>query len=847
MKIEVKFLNSVRLIKLLIAASRWLSKYADVLNDLNVYPVPDGDTGTNMSMTLQAVENELVKLNHEPNMNELVEIVSEAVLLGARGNSGTILSQILQGFLEGIRDKEEVTVEDAAKAFAMAKDRAYQAVLNPVEGTMLTVIRRVAEEAAKYDGPKDDFILFLIFVKNVAGAAVEETPNLLPKLKEAGVVDAGGMGIFYMLEGFEKSITDPEMLKDLERIVQSQAHRRERMDTTAAAHIYEEIKFKYCTEFVIEAGSFDLDGYRKELIDMGDSMVCAQTARKTKTHIHTNNPGKVLEIAMTYGSLSNIKIDNMEIQHKNTLLTPTDVEHDCDCSHDDEQKYMFNPDNVGDVAYFAIADNLEIGNLFLNNGAAAVLIGGQTQNPSVADIENGINQIKSNRVIILPNNKNIIGSAKLAAGRSDKEVFVLETATMLEGNYILKNRMEPLEIVVKDKNRNYSIEVTQAVRDTKVDELEIKVGDYIALVNGKITDKNLELKGLIADLYSKYLTEDSVSVLAVIGKGSNEEANMTLKKVKAKVKYKEIIAGQDNYPYYIYIENRDPSLPEIAILTDSTSDLTPEMIGNLDISIVPLKIKLEGDEYYRDGIDMTKEEFWERLMNGDVIPKTSQPSPAEFKDIYERLFDRGYKKIVTVLISSKLSGTQQAARVAKGMMKDRDPDITIVDSKSVTFGLGYQVLEAARMAKKNETLESVLKYLESFNERSGIYFVVNDLKFLVKGGRIGKAAGVIGGFLNLKPILKLEDGEVTVAGKAFGERGAFKYLNKLVRNEAAKGSIVVNTGWGGTEAEHENAEKLYQDSKLINDVTMGNRYRIGGVIGSHTGPVYGIGIVHKVI
>lgn len=845
MKLEIKVLNSVRLIKLLIAASRWLSKYSDVLNDLNVYPVPDGDTGTNMSMTLQAVENELIRLNHEPKMDELVEIVSEAVLLGARGNSGTILSQILQGFLQGISGKEEVTVEDVAKAFMMAKERAYQAVINPVEGTMLTVIRRVAEEAAKYTGPKDDFVLFLIHVKNVAGEAVEETPNLLPKLKEAGVVDAGGKGIYYMLEGFEKSITDPEMLKDLERIVQSQAHRRERLDTTVAAHIYEEIKFKYCTEFVIESGSFNIEEYKLQLLEMGDSMVCAQTAKKTKTHIHTNNPGKVLEIAMAYGNLNYIKIDNMEIQHKNNLLIPADVEHDCDCSDDDEQKYMFNPDNEGDMAYFAIADNLEIGNLFLNNGASAVLIGGQTQNPSVADIENGINQIKVNRVIILPNNKNIIGAAKLAADRSDKEVFVLETSTMLEGNYVLKNRNESLEKVIKDKNRNYSVEITQAVRDTKIDALEVKVGDYIALVNGKITNKNVELKGLINDIYAEYFTDDSINVLAVIGKGSNEEANLALKKVKERAKFKEIVAGQENYPYYIYIENRDPALPEIAILTDSTSDLTPELIGDLDISIIPLKIKLEGDEYYRDGIDITKDEFWERIVKGDVIPKTSQPSPAEFREMYEKLLDKGYKKIVTVLISSKLSGTQQAARVAKGMMKERENDITIVDSKSVTFGLGYQVLEAAKMAKKHESVEKILKYLESFNEKSSIVFVVNDLTFLVKGGRIGKAAGVIGGFLNLKPILKLEDGEVTVAGKAFGEKGAFKFLNKLLRTEASKGEIVLNTGWGGTEAEHKNADTLYEDSKIITNVTMGNRYRIGATIGAHTGPVYGIGIVHR--
>ncbi len=302
MEIKIQVLNAMRLTKLLIAASRWLSRHADVLNDLNVYPVPDGDTGTNMSMTLQAVENQLVKLNYEPKMAELCEIVSEAILLGARGNSGTdtgtnmsmtlqavenqlvklnyepkmaelceivseaillgargnsgtILSQIIQGFLMGIQDKEEATVEDVIRAFEKAKEKAYNAVSNPVEGTILTVIRKVSEaakvqdkeeatvedvirafekakekaynavsnpvegtiltvirkvsEAAKvYEGDRDDFIPFLVHLKNVSAEAVEETPELLPKLKEAGVVDAGGKGIFYILEGFEKSITD---------------------------------------------------------------------------------------------------------------------------------------------------------------------------------------------------------------------------------------------------------------------------------------------------------------------------------------------------------------------------------------------------------------------------------------------------------------------------------------------------------------------------------------------------------------------------------------------------------------------------------------------------------------
>ncbi|MGL4977572.1 MAG: DAK2 domain-containing protein, partial [Cetobacterium sp.] len=540
MNIEVKVLNSTRLTKLLIAASRWLSKYSDVLNDLNVYPVPDGDTGTNMSMTLQAVENELIKLNHEPDMEELADIVSEAILLGARGNSGTILSQIIQGFLEGVKTKEEVGVEDVKVAFRIAKEKAYKAVSEPVEGTMLTVIRRVAEEAEKYTGPSDDFIPFLVYLKEAAQEAVQETPNQLPKLKEAGVVDAGGQGIFYILEGFEKSVTDPDMLHDLERIVQSQAKRKDIMEHSGN-HVFEDIKFKYCTEFVIESGDFDLDDYKSKIINHGDSMVCAQTSKKTKTHIHTNNPGLVLEIAGQLGNLSNIKIDNMEIQHKNMLLA--DAEH---YKVDKRGKVLVQNENSKPIAYFAIVDNMELGNLFLDNGATAVLIGGQTQNPSVADIEEGINKIKADKIVILPNNKNIVSSAKIAAERSSKEVMVLETKTMLEGEYVVKNKEFGMDEMLKQLPFNTSIEITQAVRDTKVDELVIAQGDYIALINGKIKSKGSTLEEVIEAVYKMCVNSETLNIFACIGKGSTEEANKVLKGIKSTVKYSDLVIGQEN-------------------------------------------------------------------------------------------------------------------------------------------------------------------------------------------------------------------------------------------------------------------------------------------------------------
>lgn len=834
MKLEIKVLNSMRLTKLLIAASRWLSKYADVLNDLNVYPVPDGDTGTNMSMTLQAVENELIKLNHEPNMKELVEIVSEVILLGARGNSGTILSQIIQGFLSSIEDKEEITVDDVIKAFGMAKERAYQAVSEPVEGTMLTVIRRVAEEAAVYQGNKDDFILFLVHLKNVAKEAVEETPNLLPKLKEAGVVDAGGKGIFYVLEGFEKSVTDPEMLKDLERIVQSQAKRKERMEYTFQEP--QDIKFRYCTEFIIEEGTFDLEGYKKEISSLGDSMVCAQTTHKTKTHIHTNNPGQVLEIAIKYGQLNNIKIENMAFQHKNLLVSEKEIKSD--------NRYIIKNENSGEMAYFAIVDNRKLGEYYLEAGATGILVGGQTQNPSVHDIEEGIKKIQSNKIILLPNNKNIISTAKIVAERSKKDILVLETKSMLEGYYLVKNKEEKLETIVEKVKNNYSIEITQAVRDTRIDDIEIKVGDYIALVNGKIKEKNKDLQELVETITQKYISDESLNIIISYGKEADKKVNKVFEKLE-NIDKKELFVEQENYHYYIYIEQRDLSLPEIAIVTDSTSDLTPELMGDLNIDIIPLKIKI-GEDYYKDGIELTKRDFWKRVTSESIIPKTSQPSPAEFKEIYERLFKKGYKKIISIHISSKLSGTQQAARVAKGMVA-RGENITIVDSKAVAMSLGYQVLEAARMAREGMSEENILSRLEQLQDRIKLYFVVNDISYLEKGGRIGRASSVIGGFLKVKPILKLENGEISVQGKVFGESGALGYMERLIRAESKKTSMILYTAWGGTRKELLNADEIKNQQSGNNKIEYRGRFEIGATIGAHSGPVYGFAIIPKII
>ena len=633
MKLEIKFLNSIRFTKLLIAASRWLSKYSDVLNDLNVYPMPDGDTGTNMSMTLQSVENELIKLDHKIDMEELVELVSDSVILGARGNSGIILSQFIQGFLKGIKGKEEVSIADVAKGFDLAREYAYGAVENPVEGTMLTVIKRVAEGALNYKGPKDDFILFLVHVKNIAQEAVEETPNILSNLKDAGVVDAGGKGIFYMLEGFEKSVTDPEMLKDLERIVKSQENRRERLENQRVERVCERARTDYSVEFLIACQEIDMDSYKDELSKYGDSIICVQAAKKIKTHIHTNNPGIILEIGLKHGALSHVVVKNIDVKHQN-------VEEN-DSSEKQEE---------------------------------------------------------------------------------------------LEENSI-----------------------------------------------------------------AKYINE--------VSNGSRGS--------------------------------------EIAIVTDSSSDLTKELIKDLDITIIPLKVKLNNEEYYRDGIDLDKTVFWKNITEKGVMPKTSHPSPGEFKKLYEELFEKGYKKIISIHLSSKLSGTQQSAKVAKEMLEKNEENVIVIDSNTVSIGLGYQTLCAANMVKNNLSIKDILAELEVIQSREKLYFVVSDINYLLKSGRIGKTKALIGDIFNLRTILKIQDGEICLESNHIGESGAQKALIKIIKNEMSKGEIDLSLSWGGTKKEKNSIYKIEKGLEGLSEIIVIQKCEIGGTIGSHTGPVYCVGIISK--
>jgi len=360
-------------------------------------------------------------------------------------------------------------------------------------------------------------------------------------------------------------------------------------------------------------------------------------------------------------------------------------------------------------------------------------------------------------------------------------------------------------------------------------------------INKKYMENEREIC-LIAIPNGKYINDKTLSLTVVKGKTATEEANkiITAKNLK---KFYMYDGEQDNYSYYIYLEQRDPSLSKIAILTDSASDLTHEMIEGLDITIIPVRLKI-GENNYKDGVDLTKKEFWHKLITEKVVPKTAQPSPAEFRDYYEELFNKGYEKIISIHMSSKMSGTQQVAKVAREMIK-REKDIIIVDSKSVTFGQAYQVLEAAKMAKEDAKLETILARLYEIADKMKVYFAVSDLTYLEKGGRIGRASSMIGSLLKLRPVLKIEDGEVTLETKTFGERGAISYMEKIIKNEG-KNSIYLYTAWGGTNQELQSTDILKKTADTMRKIEYKGRFEIGATIGSHSGPVFGIGIISKI-
>lgn len=503
-----------------------LSENAEYVNSLNVFPVPDGDTGTNMNLTYTSGIERVIK-QHSDTVGEVGEDLAKGLLMGARGNSGVILSQLFRGFAKAIEGKTTIEAQDLANAFQRGIDTAVKAVMKPVEGTILTVARDSAAAGMQKAEETDDIIEVMTAVLEEAQTSLENTPNLLPVLKEVGVVDSGGQGLVYIYHGFLESLTGesiPVKSADPNKANVTELAHQENFFNTAHSVASEDIHYGYCTEIMVKIGEgetvtdeFDYDTFRNHLDGIGDSLLVVSDDEIVKVHVHTETPGEVMNYGQKFGSLVKIKVDNMRLQHDDIL--------DGKGSNQAESASAVERTNL---AIIAVAAGEGIENLFKDMGVKSIISGGQTMNPSTNDILDAINKANADNVIILPNNKNIIMAASQAVEVSEIPAAVVETKYISQGltamlGYNPDGTLEDNKAAMVAEMANVtSGQVTVAVRDTTVDGLEIHKDHFMGIIDGKIVSEDADLVKETINMVNAMIDEDKELVTLIFGEETDQ-------------------------------------------------------------------------------------------------------------------------------------------------------------------------------------------------------------------------------------------------------------------------------------------------------------------------------------
>lgn len=503
-----------------------LSENAEYVNSLNVFPVPDGDTGTNMNLTYTSGIERVIK-QHSDTVGEVGEDLAKGLLMGARGNSGVILSQLFRGFAKAIEGKTTIEAQDLANAFQRGIDTAVKAVMKPVEGTILTVARDSAAAGMQKAEQTDDIIEVMTAVLEEAQTSLENTPNLLPVLKEVGVVDSGGQGLVYIYHGFLESLTGesiPVKSADPNKANVTELAHQENFFNTAHSVASEDIHYGYCTEIMVKIGEgetvtdeFDYDTFRNHLDGIGDSLLVVSDDEIVKVHVHTETPGEVMNYGQKFGSLVKIKVDNMRLQHDDIL--------DGKGSNQTESAPAVERTNL---AIIAVAAGEGIENLFKDMGVKSIISGGQTMNPSTNDILDAINKANADNVIILPNNKNIIMAANQAVEVSEIPAAVVETKYISQGltamlGYNPDGTLEDNKAAMVAEMANVtSGQVTVAVRDTTVDGLEIHKDHFMGIIDGKIVSEDADLVKETINMVNAMIDEDKELVTLIFGEETDQ-------------------------------------------------------------------------------------------------------------------------------------------------------------------------------------------------------------------------------------------------------------------------------------------------------------------------------------
>ena len=540
------------------AGATRLNKQAEYVNSLNVFPVPDGDTGTNMGMTIENGAKE-VSDRTASTVGEAAGIFAKGLLMGARGNSGVITSQLFRGFSQSVKDKEELDGAALAAAFQSGVEVAYKAVMKPVEGTILTVSRGAAIGAKKKAESTNDAVEVMRAALEGAKTALAKTPDMLPVLKEVGVVDSGGQGLVFIYEGFLSALTGEFIASEefqatpatMSEMINAEHHK------SVAGHVAtEDIKFGYCTEIMVAlkqgptyVKDFDYDEFRNYLNNLADSLLVVNDDEIVKVHVHTEDPGLVMQEGLKYGSLVKVKVDNMRNQHEAQV---------------EKEERQAKPVEEKEYAIIAVVAGDGLADIFKAQGVDYIISGGQTMNPSTEDFVKAVEELNARNIIILPNNKNILMAAQSAAEVIDQPAAVVETKTIPQGLTSLlafdesKSIEENYERMSASLSDVVSGSVTTAVRDTTIDGLEIHENDNLGMVDGKIVVSNPDMMETLEETFAHMLDEDSEIVTIYVGEDGSEELANELAQALAE-KYEDVEVeihqgGQPVYPYLFSVE-----------------------------------------------------------------------------------------------------------------------------------------------------------------------------------------------------------------------------------------------------------------------------------------------------
>lgn len=546
--VTMKQIDAKMLSNMFLAGAKNLEAKKEWINELNVFPVPDGDTGTNMTMTIMAAAKEVSALEN-PTIEELAKAISSGSLRGARGNSGVILSQLLRGLTKGFRDYEAIDVDILAMSMEKAVETAYKAVMKPKEGTILTVAKGAADKALEMAERTDDLEEFMSEVISHAEYVLSQTPEMLPVLKEAGVVDSGGQGLLEVLKG----AFDAFLGKELDLTIQGAA--APKINAVNAGETTD-IRFGYCTEFIImlekKYTMEDEKAFKAYLSSIGDSIVAVSDDDIVKVHVHTNDPGLAIQKALTYGSLSNMKIDNMRLEHQEKLIK--DAEKLAAEQAQEEQPRK-------EVGFITVSTGEGIKEIFTSLGADHVIEGGQTMNPSTEDMLNAIEKVNADTIFILPNNKNIILAAEQATQLvENKKVMVVPTKTVPQGltaliNFVPeKSAEENLESMTQEMERVKTGQVTYAVRETSIDGHEIKQGDIMGIGDKSILSVGTDLQETTKDMIGKLVDDESELISIYYGSEATEEqAEEIVSYIEEEYPDLEVEVQMGGQPIYYYV------------------------------------------------------------------------------------------------------------------------------------------------------------------------------------------------------------------------------------------------------------------------------------------------------